>query len=72
MISGLEEGRLRSGSSHADHISGCIGIPLSMIFGYVIEYIGVHLLANVWSILVARSLGMRLGTMTQWLDRTGR
>jgi hypothetical protein len=42
-----------------------------MIFGYVVEDIGVHILEKVWSILVARSLGTRLGIGTQWLDRTG-
>jgi hypothetical protein len=47
-------------------------ISLATIFGYVVGYIGAHLLDKVWSILVARSSGTRLGTGAQWLDRTGR
>jgi hypothetical protein len=43
-----------------------------VIFGYVFWDIREHLLEKVWSILVARSLGTRLGTGTQWLDRTGK
>jgi hypothetical protein len=43
-----------------------------VIFGYVVEDIGVHLLEKVWSILWARLSGTRLGTGTQWQDRTGR
>jgi hypothetical protein len=41
-----------------------------VIFGYVVEDIGVHILEKVWSILVVRSSETRLGTGTQWLDRT--
>jgi hypothetical protein len=43
-----------------------------VIFGYVLEDIGEHLLEKVWSILVARSSRTRLGTGTQWLDKIGR
>jgi hypothetical protein len=61
MISVLEEGMV-------NHVPGCIGIPLAMIFGYAIAYIRVHLLEKDWSILVARSSETRLGTETRWLD----
>jgi hypothetical protein len=63
---------LQSSSSRIDHVPGCIGVPLAVIFGYVVEDIGVHIVEKVWSILVVRSLGTRLGTGTQWLDKTGR
>jgi hypothetical protein len=67
-----KKARSQSDSSHADHVPGCIGIPLAMIFGYVVEDIGVHLLGKIGSIWLARSSGTRLGTGTQWLYRTGR
>jgi hypothetical protein len=60
------------GNGHEGSDLGCIGIPLAAIFGYIVGYIGAHLLEKVWSILVARSSGTRLRTRTQWLDRTGR
>jgi hypothetical protein len=40
------------------------------MFGYVVGYIGAHLLEKVWIILVARSSGKSLGIGTRWLDRT--
>jgi hypothetical protein len=52
------------GSGHEGSDPRCIGIHLAAIFGYVVGYIGVHLLENVWSILLGRSLGTRLGIGT--------
>jgi hypothetical protein len=57
--------RVDTGSGHEGSDPGCIGIPLAVIFGYVVGYIGVHLIEKVWSILVARSSETRLGTGTQ-------
>jgi hypothetical protein len=48
------------GSGYDRSDPGCIGIPLTAIFGYVVGYIGAHLLQKVWSMLVFRSLQMRL------------
>jgi hypothetical protein len=48
------------GSSHEGSDPDCIGIPLAIIFGYVVGDVELHLLEKVWSILVARSLEMRL------------
>jgi hypothetical protein len=57
---------------HTNHIPGGIEYSLGVIFGYVVEDIRVHLLGKSESIWLARSSGMRLGTGSQWLDRTGR
>jgi hypothetical protein len=61
-LSGVTTARTSAGVLHT----------LYVIFGYVVEDIGAHILEKVWSILVARSSRTRLGTRTQWLDRTSR
>jgi hypothetical protein len=62
----------RQSSEHGKYDLGCFVAPLVAIFGYHGENIGEHLLEKIGIILLARSSGMRLGTGTQWLDRTGR
>jgi hypothetical protein len=46
--------------SHEGCDPGCVSIPLVAILGYVVGDICEHLLEKIWSILVARSSGMRL------------
>jgi hypothetical protein len=58
------------GSSHEGSDPGCVSILLAAIFGYVVGNIGEHVLDKIGSILMARSLEMRLVALL--LDRTVR